>query len=506
MTHTPTPEQAAIIEACAKTNDSLLIDALAGAAKTSTLVMAAHKMPLVPTLSVAFNKRIAEEMAKRMPSHIQCATMNSIGHRVWGSFVGKRLSVNSDKGYEILKDMQSRMVKGSPEWTDFNEQYGSLLRAFRFAKSAGWVPAMYAHLTRTGQGGITSDDEIYDVIANGIDYDPDDQFMGWLTEAINTSIAKAFEGSIDFDDQVYMSALFGGSFPKYPVVMVDEAQDLSPLNHAMIELMIAPGGRLIAVGDPNQAIYGFRGAHANSMEYLRERFNMKVLRLSCSFRCPIAVIQRAQMLRVPHMTWPEWAKQGEVKNLTEWSVSNVPEGSAIICRNNAPIFSAALTFIRAGRSVKLIGADIGTALVKLLRKMGDDSLPREDLESRIRAWEDDQLSKAKEGRKASIRDRAACLMVFAEQGKTLAEAIAFAECLFASNGTVQFLTGHKAKGLEWDVTYHLDPWRVPSKWAKKAAEAGDDSQMQQELNLRYVIETRAQSTLYLCNLDDLIAA
>jgi hypothetical protein len=80
-----------------------------------------------------------------------------------------------------------------------------------------------------------------------------------LVETVLTdSIRLAYEGQIDFDDQIYMPTLFGGTFPRFPLVMVDEAQDLSPLNHAMLEKLVT--SRLIAVGDPFQSIYGFRGA------------------------------------------------------------------------------------------------------------------------------------------------------------------------------------------------------------------------------------------------------
>lgn len=80
----------------------------------------------------------------------------------------------------------------------------------------------------------------------------------------------------------------------------------------------------------------------------------------------------------------------------------------------------------------------------------------------------------------------------------MAEAIAFAEHLFApSNGTVKLMSGHKSKGLEFQTVFHLDPWRIPSKWAKKAALAGDDSQLEQELNINYVIETRFKENLFL---------
>src|SRR5690606_15559153 len=97
---TPTEEQLAIIEAATKTEDNLIISALAGAAKTSTLVMVAEAVKS-PMLCLAFNRRIADEMRQRLPSHCEAMTLNSLGHRVWGRSIGRRLVVNTRKNYEI---------------------------------------------------------------------------------------------------------------------------------------------------------------------------------------------------------------------------------------------------------------------------------------------------------------------------------------------------------------------------------------------------------------------
>lgn len=496
MSLTPTSEQEIFFQALKETKESIILEALAGAAKTTSLVMGAQRLPLVPTLSVAFNKRIAIEMAKRMPSHIQCATMNSIGHRVWAEKVGRRLNVEQDKMYGYIKELVDNAV--GEDKKALGEAFAGLLRTIRRAKSMGYIPTEFAQL-----GTSYADlEEVIEAVSDELDVEPDEQFVQLVDRLLARSIADAYNGYIDFDDQIYMSVVFGGKFPQFPIIMVDEAQDLSNLNHEMLARMMGPDSRLIAVGDPNQSIYGFRGANVNSMEVLKQRFKMVPLRLSVSFRCPKAVIRKAQR-RVPYMTWPEWAIEGEVSHLTHWSETTVPNGAAIICRSNAPLFDCALRLIRAGRGVKLVGADIGSSLIKLLKKMGEeDNTPQEKVLEAIDAWEKKELEKARESRKGTIIDRANCLRVFADFGSDLKAAIAWAEHLFESTGEIQLMTGHKAKGLEFDIVFHLDPWRIPSKFARNAAEAGDDSKLQQELNIRYVIETRPKEKLFLVHLED----
>src|SRR5690349_8278760 len=103
MTFTPTPEQSAIVDFIrSNPTTNLMIEAVAGAAKTSTVVLAAqHIGPEFSPLAIAFNKRNAEDLQSRMPGHFLCATLNAIGHRAWANARGKRLVVDDDKLFKI---------------------------------------------------------------------------------------------------------------------------------------------------------------------------------------------------------------------------------------------------------------------------------------------------------------------------------------------------------------------------------------------------------------------
>jgi superfamily I DNA and RNA helicase len=76
------------------------------------------------------------------------------------------------------------------------------------------------------------------------------------------------------------------------------------------------------------------------------------------------------------------------------------------------------------------------------------------------------------------------MKIFAEHGRTLSGAMAYARNIFEQKGTTHLTTGHKAKGLEWEDVYHLDPWHV---------RRGNPSR--QDRNLDYVISTRSCSRL-----------
>src|SRR5262245_5862243 len=477
-----TEEQEAIIDqALAEPTVNLLINALAGAAKTSTLRFLLKYLPIEPTLSIAFNKRIADEMARVLPGHVRAATVNSIGHRVWAAAIGKRLVLETRKNYNIIKTIDDALPK--KQRTDAYDIFGDLTKALSKAKLAGYVPPT----TIIAKSLITPED-----FFGSLDEAPDKWFMALVNEGLEMGIKQAYAGLIDFDDQIYMPTLFGGSFPNYKRVMADEVQDFSPLNQAMLEKLVGPSTWLAAVGDPWQSIYAFRGADTKSMGWLRQRFNMHEMTLSVSFRCPRSVVRNAHS-RVPHMRWPDWAEEGRVAELPEWSARDIPDNSAIICRNNAPLMTMALTLLREGRGVHLVGTDLGPQLVKALKKFGDLNMPQREVFAEIDLWEAEKLAKG--GNAAVIVDKAECLRVFAGFGKTLGAIIAHCEFIFASKGPIQLLSGHKSKGLEWDTCFHIDPHRIPSTYAKEG------EAYEQEMNVKYVIETRPKKNLYFVRTD-----
>lgn len=469
-----TPEQQAIREAAITTKENLGIVAAPGSGKTFSLEMIG-KAIIEPILLIAFNKRNADEAAKRLPGHVKCQTIHGLCYGVWSKAIGKRLIVDTGKPFKILKEVIEALPRSQREaaW----DNTGDILQYVRLAKSAGYLPPGFEP-ARGLVDEIPSDDFIEPFIQQIVD--------AVLTKSIHTS----YNGQVDFDDMLLMSTLFQGHFPNYPIVMVDEAQDLSGLNHAMLKKLVRQ--RLIIVGDPFQSLYAFRGAVSKGMEQLIAQRNCRVMPLSVNFRSAKLIIERARF-RLPSMQWRDDAPEGEIKEFAEWSVGDVPENAAIVCRNNAPLFKLALKFIREGKAAKLLGSDIGPGLVRVLKKLGDDNMRQGALLSAIDSWEEGMLQKSKSP--GSIADRAECLRVFANAGPDLRSSVTYAEAIFAANGRVEMSSIHKSKGLEWDTVVHLDPWRIPSPYAE-----GEEA-LDQELNCRYVAETRPKHTLITASME-----
>lgn len=228
-----------------------------------------------------------------------------------------------------------------------------------------------------------------------------------------------------------------------------------------------------------QAIYGFRGADSASMTSLKNLFDAPNLYLTTSFRCSKAVCINAQW-RAPDMRYPEWAAEGSVQHRTIWSVADIPDEAAILCRNNAPLFSMAIQLLRAGRHPELKGRDMLASVLTKMKKLGRADTKREALLPKIEKLREQLRKKQRDQRLAD--DTIECILVFVNETDTLGAAMAFAEAIATREGRIKLYTGHGAKGLEFDTVLFLDQHLL-------------DIKRGQDANVKYVIETRAKRDL-----------
>ncbi len=476
---TPTPEQLNIVSALTKTRQHLLINAYAGTGKTATLKLvelAADEIDLRPVLYLVFNKANAEkaefkpkarddDKARRMLGSTTVRTLNSFGHRIWMKTCASKVTLDAKKVQGLLSETIKELPKSYQK--EASNVYWEVVQGVALAKAIGYVPERYFPNAKR----LASADQLY----SRLDEEPSPTCRELIDEILVASIKQSYKGLLDFNDQVYMPALFGGSYPRFPLVMVDEYQDLNPCNHAMLDKLF-PHSRVVGVGDPWQSIYAFRGAQQGGMALAKAKNEMTELPLSVSFRCPRAIVEAARW-RVPNFKWIK--DGGHVERLDELHADNIPDSGVFICRNNAPLYRLGFRLLASGRSISISGSDIGPKLIATMRKLGPESLNRNQSRDVIEQWLAERQSKQS---KTAV-DMAECMMIFVEHGATLGQAISYAEHLFAQRGAIRMMTGHKSKGLEFDQVYWLDPWLC-----------GDE---EQDLNLRYVIGTRSADRLYL---------
>lgn len=461
---TPTPEQTSILDFATSESSNLMITAYAGTGKTSTLELIDGAVKRQPHLFLCFNKAIATEASRRMASTTTVRTFNSIGHRIWAQRIGGNLKLNTRKIPDIFKSLTEEAKKS--ERNELWSVYDQVMAGVNLARAHGYVPQGHFYANQS----LISRTKFHEYL----DEQPDDLASDLIDAVLARSIARATSGEIDFNDQVYMPALFGGNYPRFPLVLIDEYQDLSPINHAIIAKLCVQS-RQIGVGDDAQAIYAFRGAKEGGMAKATAHYEMSSLGLSVSFRCPWAIVRNV------HWRVPEFKSNregGDVRFHTSFDPASFDLYPVVICRNNAPLLRFAFGLLRSGLSVSVAGTDIGPRLVSTMRKLGPESLTQGQTLSAIDDWLVAKLSRESK----TAEDYAECMRVFARQASTLSGAISYAEHLFKQDGTIKLMTGHKAKGLEFEHVYFLD-----SHLCKRGR--GQDS------NIDYVISTRAKESL-----------
>lgn len=517
----PTDEQIAVIEAISG-QESVMVDALAGCAKSSTLQMAAPRVK-GPALALAFNKKIAVDLTAKMPSNFVCKTFNAIGFAAAARAVqstAPKLTLEDRKLGKLITQLAKdrRMELDSETW----DQIRQLVTG-----------AMLAGITPNDRGRPMTPDtrEEWEAIADEKWILPEQfEFIYELSRDVLAEGIRVFEqeGKFSFDDQVYYPACIAGQFPKYPKIFTDESQDLNGLNHRMLELMMGESTQLTSVGDPRQSIYAFRGALNDGMKKLRRiRHNWVDRGLLTTFRCPKLIVARQQFHAPGYTAW-HTNTDGRIADIAPgqpgfdlvdgWNWNHVrklmprPDCTMmVLCRNNAPLLGLAFKLIRAQVGVVMLGRDIGKGLIALSKKLlPEDSTEQSRCIGIVNDWAESETSLARankhEERIAGIEDRAQCLIASLESGcKDAGELRMLLTRLFSrETGQVQLSTIHRAKGLEADCVLHLDPWRIPSKFAQAAARGGDTRALQQEWNLKYVCETRTKHTLINADLQDFV--
>ncbi|MBI5970542.1 MAG: UvrD-helicase domain-containing protein [Deltaproteobacteria bacterium] len=112
---------------------------------------------------------------------------------------------------------------------------------------------------------------------------------------------KLFDAdALDLDDLVIEAAAAlgsGAAQKRFGHVLVDEYQDINPRQSALIKCLVKDGASLFAIGDPDQAIYGFRGADARGfLEFERDFPGCAVIRLKRNYRSAGNIVKAAGAL------------------------------------------------------------------------------------------------------------------------------------------------------------------------------------------------------------------
>lgn len=494
-------QQQAAIDWVRYSTGSLNLVARAGTGKTFTLLKVAEEAK-GSIVFLAYNKSIAEEIKAKLVKqglrNARAQTLHAAGYGAWLR-VAPAIKRPEEKKVEMI-------VKGfSTEKGDFCDKNSfSICKLVSLAKQAAF----------NVEWPSSHEDWIYLAEHYSVDDFADDDKLAEIVDYARKALQKSVEMDmemIDFDDMIYAPLIHNANMPQYDWVLLDEAQDTNTSRRLLAIKMMKPGGRLIAVGDDRQAIYGFTGADSEAMNLIKARLKSKELPLTVTYRCPKLVVAEANKI-VEDLRAHESAPEGIVRAISSvdkegkpWFLKEMPDKThVILCRNTRPLIEQAYQFIRYGIGCRIEGREIGEGLITLathwksvetLSELSDKLVDYKDRE--VKKW----VNKGQETKAQAVEDKVDTLQIIIHKlvsdGKnTIPDLVVFVRSIFGdvipgeTPKVITLSTIHKSKGREWDRVYLLDRFgTLPSGYARQ------DWQKVQEANLEYVAVTRAKREL-----------
>lgn len=477
-TFTPTAEQQRIIDAYLA-GQTVVVQALAGTGKTSTLLALADLQPERRIAYIAFNRSIADEAQGKFGRNVRADTSHAFAREgIAGTpLAGKLSKVN--KGARWPEDwartlgITGAVVDGNPiEPESIARLVMGTVRVFR--ESAD--PAITAaHLPRNMPEGLLP-------LSAAV--------VAYATRAWQDIVDPAGQLLFDHDDYLKAWALTNPRLP-YDAIFFDEAQDINAVLRKIIQDQPV---QTVVVGDSNQSIYGFRGA----LDALKDWPADVTLPLTQSWRFGAGVAdvgnQFLKTLKSP------WLLTGNPALQT--SIGVVEQPDAVLARTNAGAVAAVFDAFDAGRKVALVGgARTIEEIAKAARDLQAGRGTKHPELSRFADWdavreyvEDDEHAQSLRAFVRLVDRRGADQLI--DMARGLVD-----EHVTGPDGTpgydVIVSTAHKAKGREWEHVRLAEDFPQP----KEDLVSG---QVQlppaEELRLAYVSVTRAKQRLELGSL------
>lgn len=495
----PSQYQKAIFDYIQHEKGNLVVEAAAGSGKTYTLVKALSLIPQDKrVLMTAFNKDIVKELTKKVKEfpNVEVRTLHGLGMIL--TTRGLRIGGMKPEGYKYTQLIYNHWQDLTK--TNINKLSRNARKSFvENTKKLVDFGRFYLATTRSEMIELMTK---YDIpcVADEVD-------VALKVMAIG---GKNLD-SIDYTDMIWMPHIYDLHLQEceYDFIMVDECQDLNVAERNLVLRCLKEGGRLIAVGDSNQCIYGFSGSDPDSFRAIQSIPNTVSMPLSISYRCPESVVKFAQNL-VPSIEAKQGAEEGVI--LDSVSLDDVHDGDMVLCRNNAPLLQVYCKLLEQGKRAYIRGSDVGKNLQNIVIGTHKDYLHTnlkqdgvfirlyEDLfNSRKAIMERYGISQEDAMKHETIQaklDMIRALEVLGADLTTTEELTKKIEDIFPKNDKgegIMLSTVHKAKGLEADNVFIACASLMPSKSAL------DEWQVQQERNLMYVAYTRAKKVLGFLN-------
>lgn len=273
----------------------VLLLAVPGSGKTTVLVSRIGYMVLgcsIPPesiLTMTYTVAAAQDMRQRfatlfgaeMAQRLEFRTINGVCSRIISCYE----RITGRKAYTLMEQTSQQSALIGTLYHRLTGEYAT----------ESTIKAIQTAITYVKNQMITSEQELEQVEVEGVTDFPA------LYHAYTQALQQ--QQKMDYDDQlVYARKILMRCPPvlrqfqaRYRYFCVDEAQDTSKIQHAIISLLTKNSGNLFMVGDEDQSIYGFRAAYPQALLHFQESYpRAQVLYMETNYRSTQEIVSAAQ--------------------------------------------------------------------------------------------------------------------------------------------------------------------------------------------------------------------
>lgn len=455
---------------------SFVVEAGAGTGKTTTLARAAelvndgHRR----ILYVAYNREIVSDSRGAFPPEVTCSTAHGLAYRSIGHRYATTLNRGGIQGWQIAKTLRIG------PWRDSKHKLsGPKLASLSRRTVKAWARSTDLEILPSH---VPIPESITEYEARLSLQDAVVAHAKRIWGLVQDPNQAALRFDHDWYLKMYSMSGPGGAPPNLgvDVVLFDECQDADPVIRSIVE---AQACQRVAVGDSQQAIYGWRGAE-DAIARFREK-GAPVLKLSRSWRFGGTIADEANV-------WLD-RLDGDIR-LTgnpgvESSIGPVGDkGHTILCRTNAGVIAAAIAAVDAGKRVSVVGCD--REVLALLLACEKLQSGREVDHPELIGFADwDQLKSFVESPDCDSVTLKTLVKLSGSHSLSRLRAVLTA-CVAEREAEVVISTSHKAKGRQWPYV------KVGADFApREALLSPEGGASRDQLRLAYVTVTRARRGL-----------
>lgn len=478
----------------AVTTPSTLVAVIAGAGSGKTRVLtsriayrlATGTADAAHTLALTFTREAAGELRRRLRrtgvrEHVEAGTFHSVALALL-----RQRRADQGRPPPVVTDDRNRLLAIVADGVPVS----ALATEIEWSAAQGVRADEYvAAARRAGRRSVVSAERVAETL-------------------VRYEQLKRRRGVVDLDDlltgavsEMAADGAWGDALRwRFRHVLVDEAQDLNPVQYRLLEQLVGTRRDLYLVGDPAQAIYGFNGSDPTLLSGVADRLpGVELVRLPTNHRCtPQIVAAGAHVLRAADASSTAVASRSDgaivrvvaaddeghetalvatfLRSLDPGLVQG-SAGVAVLARTNQQLRRLDDALVAAGVPVRRRPLADGSPLGRAVRAAA--ALPSA---ARLREWAHDTIDDEDEPADSADRQLAPVVLQFLRDhptgdGASLRSWLAITNPFSDSSAGVDLLTFHGAKGREWPVVVvtgvetGLVPYRLATTNAARAEEA-----------------------------------